>query len=76
MASNDVDRDVAAELRKIGNLIALDRLRGLSMAEQATLLSLAGYSNAEIASLTGSTEGSVRATLSRVRRRGPAATEA
>jgi DNA-directed RNA polymerase specialized sigma24 family protein len=63
---------VALELRKVANLLALRQIDGLSRGEQARVLSLAGYSNAEIAALTGSSEGSIRAMLSQGRRRAAA----
>lgn len=68
--------EVARELRKVANILALDHISGLNRTEQARRLMLAGYSNAEIAALTGSTEGSVRAMLSQARRRGAAAAAA
>jgi DNA-directed RNA polymerase specialized sigma24 family protein len=61
--------ETARELRKIANLLALKQIEGMGKGEQARVLSAAGYSTAEIAAFTGSTEGSIRAMLSERRRK-------
>jgi len=64
--------DLGSELRKIANLLALHEVAGLSKGDAAMLLSAAGFSNREIATLVGTSEGSVRGLLSMARRRGGA----
>lgn len=61
--------DVARELRKVANLLALRQLDGLNKGDQARLLNAAGYSNREIAALVGISEGSVRAHVSAGKKR-------
>ena len=68
--------ETARELRKIANLLAMKQIEGMGKGEQARVLSAVGYSNAEIAAFTGSSEGSVRAMLSERRRKAAAADEA
>jgi DNA-directed RNA polymerase specialized sigma24 family protein len=62
--------ELAVELRKIANLLALQQVRELSKGRAALILSLAGFSNREVAALIGTSEGSVRGLLSMARRRG------
>jgi DNA-directed RNA polymerase specialized sigma24 family protein len=64
-----VESDVARELRKVANLIALRQLEGLKKGEQARVLYAAGFSYADIASLTGMSEGSARSHVSQGRKR-------
>ncbi len=56
--------DIGAELRKIANLLALKQVADLKKGDAALLLSLATFSNKEIAALLGTSEGSVRGLLS------------
>ncbi len=60
---------VAAELRKIANLLAIRQISDLKKNEAARLLNLSGFSNKEVAALIGTSEGSVRGLLSFVRKR-------
>jgi DNA-directed RNA polymerase specialized sigma24 family protein len=60
---------IAAELRKIANLLAVREVRNLKKGEGALILSLSGFSNKEIAALIGTSEGSVRGLLSAARKR-------
>ena len=60
--------DVATELRKIANLLALQMVRDLKKGDAAMLLSLSGFSNKEIAAILGTSEGSVRGLLSIARK--------
>lgn len=60
---------VAAELRKIANLLAIREVRDLKKGEAALILSLSGFSNKDIAALIGTSEGSVRGLLSIARKR-------
>lgn len=63
---------LVTELRKIARLLALRQIENLPKGEQVRVLSGAGFSNKEIASLIDTTEGSVRAMLSQGRRRAAA----
>jgi len=56
--------DVAAELRKVANLLALRHVADMKKGEAAMALNLSGFSNREIAALLGTSEGSVRGLLS------------
>jgi DNA-directed RNA polymerase specialized sigma24 family protein len=60
--------DIAVELRKIANLLALREIAELKKGEAAMLLSLSSFSNKEIAALIGTSEGSVRGLLSIARK--------
>ena len=60
--------EVAAELRKIANLLALQQVRDLKKGEAAMLLNLSGFSNKEVAAILGTSEGSVRGLLSIARK--------
>lgn len=60
--------EVAVELRKIANLLAVRQVKDLKKGEAAVMLSLAGFSNREIAALIGTSNGSVRALLSLARK--------
>jgi DNA-directed RNA polymerase specialized sigma24 family protein len=60
--------DVATELRKIANLLALQQVRDLKKGEATTLLNLSGFSNKEIAAILDTSEGSVRGLLSIARK--------
>ena len=64
--------DVASEIRKLTNLIALMQMEGKNKGDQVRLLSSVGFTNEEIARLVGITEGSVRAHVSQGKKR-PAA---
>jgi DNA-directed RNA polymerase specialized sigma24 family protein len=64
--------DAASELRKIANLMAVRQIDGLNKGDQARLLSAAGFSNGEIAALTGMSEGSIRAHISQGKKRSAA----
>lgn len=66
---------IAVELRKIANLLAINQTEKLSKTDRVVVLKLCGFSNREIATLIGTTEGSIRAMLSSSRKRGPAAEE-
>jgi hypothetical protein len=55
---------VAGELRKIANLLALRQVADLKKGDAAMILSLATFSNKEIAALIGTSEGSIRGLLS------------
>lgn len=66
---------VARELRKVANLIAIQQLEGLNKGDQARMLNAAGFNNAEIAALTGISEGSVRAHVSQGKKRAAASDE-
>lgn len=63
------ESDLATEFRKVANLMALRAVDGKSKSEAAVILSLSGFSTKDIAGLTGTTEGSVRAALSQQRKR-------
>lgn len=65
----------ATELRKIGNVLAVLLVRDMSGPERVVTLSICGFSNKECAALLGMTEGSVRAALSRQRRRSDSDTD-
>jgi hypothetical protein len=60
---------VAAELRKIANLLALRQVSDLGKGDAARVLSLAGFTTRDIAALIGTSEGSVRGLLSLARKR-------
>lgn len=60
---------IAVELKKIARLLALEQTRQLAKGEKAQLLNACGFSNKEIASLIGTSEGSIRAMLSQGRKR-------
>lgn len=60
---------VADELRKLVRLFAIQRVSGLKKGEAASLLSLAGFSNRDIAALLATSESSVRGFLSVARKR-------
>lgn len=59
---------VAAELRKIANLLALRQVADLKKGKAALILNLSGFSNKDIAALLGTSEGSVRGLLSLARK--------
>lgn len=61
--------DESSELAKIANLLALSLTKDYSKSATASTLQICGFSTKEIASLTGSTEASVRAMLSQSRRK-------
>jgi DNA-directed RNA polymerase specialized sigma24 family protein len=60
---------VADELRKIARLLALAQTEKLTKGEQARVLNACGFSTKEIATLAGTSEGSIRALLSQARKR-------
>lgn len=60
--------EVAVELRKIANLLALRQVIDLKKGDSAVILNLSGFSNKEIATLIGTSEGSVRGLLSLARK--------
>lgn len=60
--------DIALELRKIANLLALHQVTDLKKGDAAMVLSLSGFSNKEIAALLSTSEGSVRGLLSVARK--------
>lgn len=60
--------DIATELRKIANLLALRQVADMKKGEAAFALALSGFSNKEIAALIGTSEGSVRGLLSIARK--------
>lgn len=62
---NDETRD----LRKIANLLALLLTKDQAKGAAAATLSACGFTTREIAALTGSSEGSVRAMLSAGRKK-------
>lgn len=66
-------RDEAAAARspeeRIANLLALQVTREMDQQDKISTMSVAGFSNADIAHLVGTSEATVRATLSRVRGR-------
>lgn len=64
-----VDEAFARELSKLNGLIAKWVTREMSRGEGIVLLSSCGFSNREIAALTGSSEGSIRGFISQARRR-------
>lgn len=59
----------ASALDKIANLLALLLKKDQSKGAAALVLSSCGFANREIAALTGSSEGSVRALLSQGRKK-------
>jgi len=59
-------------LGKIANLLALIVTQDMARSTAATTLASCGFSNREIAALTGSAENSVRAMLSAAKRKAPA----
>ena len=63
------ERGEADELRKIGNLLALMLIREMSGPEKVKTLNTCGFSNKEAAGILGVTEGYIRTTLSRQRKR-------
>lgn len=64
----DDDR-VLIELRKIANLLALGEIANTTKGKAARSLAKCGFSNAEIAVLLDTSEGSIRALLSQARKR-------
>jgi DNA-directed RNA polymerase specialized sigma24 family protein len=60
--------DIATELRKIANLLALRQVADMKKGEAAFALNLSGFSNKEIAALLGTSEGSVRGLISIARK--------
>ena len=64
---------VAVELRKIANLLALQQVDDLTKTGAVRVLDCAGFSTREMATLLGTTEGSIRALLSQGRKRASAA---
>lgn len=64
----DNEEQLASSLLKIANLLALDRIDGLGQQDQIAVLNAVGYSNAEAAELLGTTSGTVRATVNRLKR--------
>lgn len=69
MSSTPLDT-LALEFRKVARLLALEAIDGKTKSEATVLLNIAGFDNAEIALLIGTSEGSVRAMLSQSRRAG------
>ncbi len=63
------EADVAVQLRKVANVLALSAIKDFSKGDAAKLLHSAGFSNKEISALTGSSEGSVRGFLSQAAKR-------
>lgn len=61
--------DETGDLAKIANVLALLLTKGQPKSATAATLSACGFSNREIASLTGSSEGSVRAMISQGRKK-------
>lgn len=59
----------AAELHKIGNLLALLLVREMKGPEKVLTLNICGFSNKEAATVLGVTESYVRTALSRQRKR-------
>lgn len=59
--------DIGASLRKIANLLALDRIDGLGQQEQVAILNSAGFTHGEAADLLGTTPDTVRATVNRLK---------
>lgn len=59
----------AGDLAKIANVLALLLTKGQSKMATAATLSACGFTNREIAGLTGSSEGSVRSMISQGRKR-------
>lgn len=57
------------ELAKIANLLGLLLTKDESKGSAARILSSCGFSNKEIAGLTGSSENSIRALLSQARKK-------
>jgi len=64
-----VDDAAAVELRKIANLLALRFTSDLNRGERIYHLATCGFTNKEIAAITGSSEGSIRGFISQYRRR-------
>lgn len=61
--------DETRDLAKIANVLALLLTKDQSKSATAATLSACGFSNREIAALTGSSEGSVRAMISQGRKK-------
>jgi len=57
------------DLGKIANLLGLILTKDMTRSAATVTLASAGFSNRDIAALTGSTEGSVRAMLSQARKK-------
>lgn len=64
--------DDASDLGKIANLLALMVTQDMARSTAAVTLQACGFSNREIAALTGSAENSVRAMISSAKKKAPA----
>lgn len=64
--------DDETNLGKIANLLALMVTQDMARSTAAVTLQACGFSNREIAALTGSAENSVRAMISQSRKKSPA----
>lgn len=64
--------DEVTDTAKIANLLALLLTRDMSRSAAAVTMQSAGFSTRDIALLTGSSEGSVRAMLSQARKKSSA----
>lgn len=64
--------DETSDLGKIANLLALMITQDMARSNAAVTLQTCGFSNREIASLTGSAENSVRAMISAAKKKAPA----
>jgi hypothetical protein len=69
------NESVARELMKIANMLAIKQLEGLNRGDQARLLNAAGFTYAEIASVTGMSQGSIRGHVSLGKKRAAAEEE-
>ena len=61
--------DETSDLGKIANLLALLLTKDQGKGAAAATLNSCGFTNREIAALTGSSEGSVRALISQARKK-------
>jgi len=61
--------DESSDINKIANLLALMVTQDMARSTAATTLQACGFSNREIAGLTGSAENSVRAMISQARKK-------
>lgn len=64
--------DDISDLGKVANLLALMVTQDMARSTAAVTLQSCGFSNREIATLTGSAENSVRAMLSAAKKKAPA----
>lgn len=62
--------DETSELDKIANLLGLFVTKDMARSTAAVTLQACGFSNREIAALTGSAENSVRAMISTAKKKG------